>query len=68
METRHKTGNDSFVMDKIINTVKSSTVLARLNDVILYLKVSRLSDISTADGLDIHQWAMYGPPSNSTLQ
>ena len=37
--------NDVFLMDKICDTSRSSLVLERLNDVHLWLKVSRLSDI-----------------------
>ena len=49
-------------MEEIVKTVKLATVLTRLNNVRLYLKNSRLSDMATVDGNNIHQWAMHAPP------
>ena len=54
-------------MDKIVDNINITSVLTRLNDVRLYHQVSRLSDIATDDGSFIHKWALYGPPSPSSL-
>ena len=53
--------NDAFIMDRVTNIKRPAYILERLNDARLYLKVSRLSDISNAAGTDIEHWAMYGP-------
>ena len=63
-----KRENDRFLMDEIIKEVKYPPVLAWINDVRLYLKISRISDMATTYGSNIHRWAVYGPPSNSTLK
>ena len=45
--------NDLFLMDKICEKIPSHLVLNKLNDVRLWLKVSRLSDIVIEDRTDI---------------
>ena len=55
-------------MNKISAIVRHPELLQKLNNVRLYLKVSRLSDITTEDGQWIHEWAFYGPPAISNLQ
>ena len=52
--------NDVFLMDKICETIKDTETLVRINNVRLWLKVSRLSDIASADGKHIEHWAMHG--------
>ena len=42
--------NDVFLMDRIRATIRIKDTLERLNNVRLYLKVSRLSDIVGTDG------------------
>ena len=59
--------NDIFIMDKIWQITQSKYILERINDVHLYLKVSRLSNIVNDEGSAIEKWALYGPPANSTL-
>ena len=54
--------HDEFLMDRIVEKVKTPHILARINDVRLFLKVSWLSDIATDDGRNIQEWAMFGPP------
>ena len=41
---------DVFLMDNISKVIQRPELLTKLNNVRLYLKVSRLSDIVTADG------------------
>ena len=60
--------NDRFIMDEIIKEIKSSNILKRINELRLYLKISRLSDMATTDGGDIRRWAMYRPPQNNLLK
>ena len=48
--------NDRLTMDEIIKEVTSTTLLIRLNDVRLHLKVTRLSDMATVSGDNIHMW------------
>ena len=43
-------------------------LLLKINNIRLYLKLSRLSDIVQEDGQWMHEWAFYGPPSNFTLK
>jgi len=57
-----------FLMDKISIVIRWPEVFEQVNNVRLYLKVSRLSDIVQTDGQWIHHWALHGPPSTSTLQ
>ena len=60
--------NDVFLMDKICDNIRSHLVLNKMNDIRLWLRVSRLSDIVTADGTDIATWALHGPPTRSELK
>jgi len=62
-----KRENDVFLTGKICQVIKQATILEHLNNVRLYLQVSRLSDIVTDDGTLLHDWAMYKPPTKSTL-
>ena len=55
-------------MDKICSKIRITDILVRLNNVRLYLRVSRLSDIVSEDGQWIHEWALHGPPSLCTLK
>ena len=55
-------------MDKIVDAITNHFILIRLNDVRLYLQVSRLSDIATENGASIHEWAFHGPPPPSSLR
>ena len=57
-----------FIMDKIVDTPHPSHILERLNDVRLWLKISRLSDMVNHSGDQIEHWVLYGPPKASTLQ
>ena len=59
--------NDCFLMTRICEVVRRPDLLLRINNVRLYLKVSRLSDIVQSNGQWIHDWAFVGPPSASTL-
>ena len=54
-------------MDKNCQTVRLEYILERLNDIRLYLQVSRLSDIVNKEGSEIEAWAMYGPPQTTDL-
>ena len=60
--------NDVFIMDKICETIRDKETLSRINNVSLWLKVSRLSDIASDDGKKIEQWAMHGPPAASKIE
>jgi hypothetical protein len=60
--------NDAFIMDKIIATPHPTHILERLNDVRLWLQVSRLSDIVNQTGDKIENWALHGPPKKSNVQ
>ena len=42
--------------------------LAQLNDICLYLKIYCISDSATNNGTQIHQWTLYGPPAQTSLQ
>ena len=53
--------NDKFIMDKVINKIKSPVKLKQINDVRLYLKLSRSSDIATVEGNHFHKWAVRTP-------
>jgi hypothetical protein len=55
-------------MDKIIATPHPTHILERLNDVRLWLQVSRLSDMVNHTGDKIENWALYGPPKTSNMQ
>ena len=57
-----------FLLDRIVKEEPSPIKLQKINDLHLYLKISRLSDIATEDDSHIHYWAFYGLPSSSTLQ
>ena len=46
--------NGVFLMDQTCNKVRRVDLLQHINNVCLYLKVSRLSDIVTKDGIWIH--------------
>ena len=52
-------------MDRVTHIKRPVYILERLNDVRLYLKVSRLSDRLNAPGSEIEYWALYGPPAES---
>ena len=41
--------------------------MERLNDVRLWLRVSRLSDMVNRLGDQIEDWALYGPPMKSDI-
>ena len=60
--------HEVFLMDNICGVPRLHSVLEKLNDVRLWLKVSRLSDIVLEDRTTIAPWAMYGPPSRSDLK
>ena len=60
--------HDEFLMDKIVHKIKQKHPLERINDVRLYLKISRLSDIVTDDGTRIQHLAMHGSVQTSTLK
>ena len=45
--------NDEFVMDKFLQHYSNSAILKRFNYYIMYLRVSRLSDITTNDSYTI---------------
>ena len=53
---------DLFLMDVIVKVITNPVCLRRINDVRLYLRVSRLSDIATLAGNQLSQWELYGPP------
>ena len=59
---------DVFLMDKICSKIRITDTLVRLNNVRLYLRVSRLSDIVSEDGQWIHEWALHGPPALCKLK
>ena len=59
--------NDCFLMPRICEVIRRPDTLLRINNVRLYLKVSRLSDIVQPNGQWIHDWAFYGPPADCTL-
>ena len=59
--------NDCFLMTRICEVVRRPDLLLRINNVRLYLKVSRLSDIVQPNGQWIHDWAFVGPPKACTL-
>ena len=46
---------------------QTDVYLERLNDVMLFLKVSHLSDIVNSDGSDIEHWALYEPPTETSV-
>ena len=55
-------------MDEIVKNINKSYVLKRMNNIRLYLKVSRLSDIATSTGDGIRQDVFDGIPlGESTL-
>ena len=56
-----------FLMDRISKVIRRTEVLDKLNNVRLYLKDSRLSDIVTDDGQWLHNLALHGPPLTSAL-
>ena len=58
--------NDRFIMDKIVKQIQKSYVLKRLNDIRLYLKVSRVSDITNAEGNAIRQDIFDGIPNGNS--
>ena len=60
--------NNVFIMDKICATNKPGHKLVHLNDVRLYLEVSRLSDISNEEGSEINDWSIYRLPAISHLK
>ena len=60
--------NDVFLMNNICSTPRSAYILERINDVRLWLKVSRLSDIADCAGTQIMDWALYDPLVNSPLK
>ena len=45
--------NDVFIMDKIYEIPRPKHIVETLNDVMLWLKVSRLSDIYIREGTTI---------------
>ena len=60
--------NDVFIMDRITATSHPTHILERLNDVRLWLHVSRLSDMVNQSGDKIENWALYGPPESLNMQ
>ena len=53
-------------MDEIVKQIQKSYVLKRLNDIRLYLKVSRVSDITNAEGNAIRQDIFDGIPNGNS--
>ena len=54
-------------MDEIVKKVNKAYVLKRLNNIRVYLKVSRLSDITNAAGTGIREDIFHGvPPTGPT--
>ena len=59
--------HDIFIMEKICQDNRPTYILERLNDVMLFLKVLRLSDIVHPNGSDIEHWALYSPPADTSV-
>ena len=59
--------NDVFIMDKLSETPRSVGIMDKLNNVRLWLQISRLSDMVNEAGDNIERWALYGPPKKSEL-
>ena len=54
-------------MDKLSVPTSSAYILEILNEIRLYLRISRRSDVVNEEGTNIQPGNLYGPPAHSNL-
>ena len=58
--------NDVFIMDEMVKRIDNKVTLRQMNDIQLFLRVSRLSDITNLAGTSLTDEALEGIPTTAT--